>query len=145
MRKFRLLLGLAALLVLGGSAWAKHATHPVTPQNIDKQPFAFTVEVKDVDGLKEVRVTVRQQAGHPAPVASAYGRVGLRRPQAAAPAITRVQTDDAQTYTFRLSPADFDGAYFVFTETPDDPRVPFPYPGDYWTLNLKDFVPARKK
>jgi hypothetical protein len=145
MRKFHLVLGMAVLLVLGRSALARHVTHPVTPQNLDNQFFSFTVEVKDVQGLKEVRVTVQKQAGQRAPAEAASGRVELRRPQAAVPAVTRVQAGGVQTYTFRLPPADLEGAYFVFTETPQEVRTPFPYPGDYWTFNLTDFVSAPQK
>jgi len=145
MRQFQLVLGTAILLVLGGSALAKHVTHPVTRQNLDKQFFSFALEVEDVEGLKEVRITVRKQAGQRAPAESASGYVRMPRPKAAVPAVTRVQADGVQTYPFRLPPAEFDGARFVFTETRQDVRTPFPSPGDYWTLDLRDFVPAPKK
>lgn len=142
MTKSHLVLGIAVLLTLDGSALARHVTHTVTPQNLDEKFFSFAVEVKDVEGLKEVRVTVQKQAGHRAPSASASGRVGLRRPKATVPEIVRVEADGVQTYTFRLSAADLEGASFTFAETPQDVESPFPYPGDYWTFNLSEFASA---
>jgi hypothetical protein len=145
MKKFHLGVGLVVLLTLGGAAPARHVTHPVTPQNRDKQFFAFAVAVKDVEGLKEVRVIVHNQAGQRPPAGSASGWVEVRRAKAEAPTITRIQAAGGQTYTFRLTPADLEGATFVFTEAPRDVRVPFPSPGDYWTFNLSDFVTTPKQ
>ena len=138
-----LCLAVAVLLAVGGQALARRVTHPVTPNNLDKQPFAFTVQVKDVGGLKEVEITVRQKAGRSAPAVTASGSVVIypRGPkQGASPALTRVLDNGVQTYTFRVAPADLDRTSFTFTETADNWRTPFPYPGDYWVFDLRNFV-----
>jgi hypothetical protein len=138
----------AVLPAVGGQALARHVTHPVTPQNIDQQPFAFTVRVKDVGGLKEVEITVRQKPGKRAPDRTASGEVVLEasgKKKGELPPITRVLADGVQTYTFRVAPADLDRAQFTFTETPQDVRVPFPFPGDYWVFDLGDFAGSAKK
>jgi hypothetical protein len=147
-KNFALCLAVAALLAVGGQVFARHVTHPVTPKNIDQQPFAFTVQVRDVGQLKEVEFTVRQKPGKLAPVISATGWVTINprdKKQVASPAITRVWDNGVQTYTFRVSPSDLDRASFTFTETPQDVRVPFPYPGDYWVFNLRIFVGSPRK
>jgi hypothetical protein len=147
MKYFSFVLALVMLLVLGGPAFARHVTHPVTPKNIEKQPFAFAVHVKDVGELKEFEITVRQQSGKPAPIDSATGSVAFvarGKKIAALPTITRVQANGVQTYTFRLSPSDVDLARFTFTETPQDWQRPFPSPGDYWVFDLRDFVGGPK-
>jgi hypothetical protein len=158
MKKLTLFLAVAILLVVGGQLLARHVTHPVTPENIEKQPFAFTVQVKDVVTkdkdkkdkveFKEFVVTVKQKAGYLAPVSSATGKVtiaGSGKNTAAFSPVTKVESLGVQTYTFRLSPSDLDRAYFTFTETPEDVRVPFPFPGDYWVFDLSKFVGSPKK
>lgn len=144
MSNFHLALGAVTLLAVSGPAAARHVVHPVTPQNLDRQVFSFAVQVSDAGEGKEIRVTVRPQAGGPHPVGSAYGRVELRG-HGAAPAVTRAEVDGGQVYTFRLSAADIGSASFVFTETPEDLRTPFPSPGDYWRLDLRDFVTTAQK
>jgi hypothetical protein len=148
MRGFPLYLAVAVLAAVAGPVFARHVTHPVTPQNIDQQPFAFTVHVRDVDGAKEVEVVVEQKPGQRAPAGSATGSVVVdpcgKRP-AAFPAVTRVQSGGVQTYTFRLPPSDLGRAHFTFTETPQDVRTPFPFPGDYWVFDLGDFVGPSKE
>jgi hypothetical protein len=142
-----LFLAVAILVTFSGQALGRHVTHRVTPKNIDEQPFSFKVQIKDVEQLKEVEIVVKQKAGKPDPVVSATGSVvvGERgNKKAASPAITRVQSDGVQTYTFRVSPADLDRTYFTFTETPQDARTPFPFPGDYWVFDLSDFVGSPK-
>jgi hypothetical protein len=148
MKKLPLALAVAILLGVGGQVLARHVTHPVTPANVDEQPFSFTVQVKDVGELKEFEITVKQKAGKSAPVGSATGSVVIDacgKKEAAFPAITRVQSDGVQTYTFRLSPSDLDRAHLTFTETPQDVRTPFPSPGDYWVFDLSNFVGNPKK
>jgi hypothetical protein len=148
MKNFLLILALAILPAVGGQVLARHVTHPVTPKNIDKQPFSFSVQVKDVEELKEFEITVRQQAGKPAPGGSATGSIRFAtsgNKPGALPAITRMEENGVQTYTFRLSPADLDRARFTFTETVEDWRQPFPSPGDYWVFKLSDFVDSPKK
>src|SRR5262245_61238078 len=138
----------AGVLAAGGQEFARRVTHPVTPSNLDKQPFAFTVQIKDVGGLKEVEITVRQKPGHRAPASTASGSVVInpRGPKpVASPALTRVLDNGVQTYTFRVAPADLDRATFTFTETAEDWRTPFPYPGDYWVFNLRDFAGSPRK
>jgi len=148
MKTFPICVAAAILLAIAGQALARHVTHPVTPKNIDAQPFAFTLQVKDVGELKEFEITVKQKAGQRAPVGTATGRAvidasGKKKP--ASPAITKVQSDGVQTYTFRLSASDLDRAHFTFTETSQDARIPFPSPGDYWVFDLSDFVSSAKK
>jgi hypothetical protein len=143
-----LCLAVAALLAGGGQALARRVTHPVTPKNIDQQPFAFTVQVKDVEQLKEVTITVRQKPGKPAPIITANGWVGISprdNTKVTSPAITRVLDNGVQTYSFRVTPADLDRATFTFTETAEDWRTPFPYPGDYWIFDLRNFVGSPRK
>jgi hypothetical protein len=145
MKNFPFVLALAILLALSGQAHAKHVTHSVTPENIDKQPFAFTVKVKDVGELKEIEITVRKQTGKSAPVRSATGSVTIiasGKQPATFPAVTKVQADDVQTYTFRVSASELDRARFTFTESPE---AEFPSPGDYWVFHLSDFVGGAKK
>jgi uncharacterized protein (TIGR03067 family) len=146
-RDFPLLLAVAVLAAVAGPVLARHVTHPVTPQNIDQQPFAFTVKVKDVDGSKEVEVVVEQKAGHSAPAASATGSVvvdACGKKPVGFPAVTRVQSGGVQTYTFRVPASDLGRTHFTFTETPQDARTPFPFPGDYWVLDLGDFAGGTK-
>jgi hypothetical protein len=151
----------AVLLALGAPAFARHVTHPVTPANIDQQPFAFTVHVSDVGEFKQFEIAVRPTLASPSingqpgrgsktsdreATGSATGSVtiaGGKKP-AAFPAVTRVQCKGTQTYTFQVRAADVDRAYFTFTETPQDVRTPFPFPGDYWVFNLGDFVGNRE-
>jgi len=143
MKNSPLVLALAMLMAVGGQVLARTVTHPVTPKNIDQQPFSFKVQVKDVGELKEVEITVKQKAGKPAPVNSATGSVVIvacGKKQAAFPSVTRVESNSVQTYIFRVSPSDFDRATFTFTETPQDRRTEFPLSGDYWVFNLSDFV-----
>lgn len=148
LKHISLFLAVAVLPAVGGQALARHVTHPVTPQNIDQQPFAFTVRAKDVGEFKEFEITVRQKAGKPAPVRTATGELVLDArggKKAESPPVTRVLADGGQTYTFRVAPADLDRARFTFTETPEDVRVPFPFPGDYWVFDLGDFAGGAKK
>jgi hypothetical protein len=148
MKNFPLVLALAMVLALSGQALAKHVNHPVKPKNINEQPFAFTVHVKDVGELKEFEITVRQQTGKPAPVASATGSIEIAangNKTGALPTITRTETVGVQTYTFRLTPSEVDSAHFTFTETPQDWGHPFAAPGDYWVFDLSDFVGSLKK
>jgi hypothetical protein len=152
---------LAILSAIGAPAFARHVTHSVTPANIDKQPFAFTVRVSDVGEFKQFEIAVRASLASPSingqpgrgsktggreATGSATGSVtiaGDKKP-AGFPAVTRVQCKGTQTYTFRVPAADVDRAYFTFTETPQDVRTPFPFPGDYWVFNLSDFVGSRE-
>jgi hypothetical protein len=98
MRKTALILAVVTPLLVGGQVLAKHATHPVTPENIDKQPFAFTVQINDVviqeqkkDKIefKEFTITVVQKAGKRAPASTATGSltiVGTSRNRGYSPA-----------------------------------------------------------
>jgi hypothetical protein len=143
-----LLLAVLVPLALGGQLLARHVTHDVTPKNIDDQPFAFTVQVKEVGQFKEFEIAVKQKPNQRGPIASATGAVEIARcgkKNAESPAVTRVQTDSVQTYTFRVSPSDIDQAHFTFTETPQDPRTPFPFPGDYWVFDLSAFAGSPNK
>jgi hypothetical protein len=138
----------AILLAFAGQALARHVTHPVTPKNIGQQAFSFTVQVKDVGEFKEFEITVKQKSPKPAPIASATGNVVIEasgKTKAAFPVVTRVEAGGVQTYTFRLSPSDLDRSRFTFTETPQDMRIEFPSPGDYWMFDLNDFVASPRK
>jgi hypothetical protein len=148
LKRRALILAAMIPLALGGHALARHVTHKVTPKNIDEQPFAFSVQVKDVAQLKEFEIVVKQKPNHLAPITSATGTVNIAPrgdKTTPSPAVTRVQADGVQTYTFRVSPSDVDRAYFTFTETPEDPRIPFPFPGDYWMFDLSDFAGTSHK
>ena len=148
LKRRALVLAATVFLALGGRVLARHVTHQVTPKNIDSQPFAFSVQFKDVPQLKEFEIVVRQKANHPAPTVSATGTVDIAPrgdKKAESPAVTRVQADGVQTYTFRVSLSDLDRAHFTFTETPQDPRVPFPFPGDYWVFDLSQFAGTSHK
>ena len=148
MKKRALLLAAVVPLAFGGSALAKHATHTVTPKNIDDQPFGFIVHVNDVGQLKEFEIIVQQKPNHLPPVASATGVVGIApsdKKKTESPAVTRVLGDGMQTYTFRVPSSDLGRAHFTFTETLEDPRIPFPFPGDYWVFNLNAFAAGPNK
>jgi hypothetical protein len=148
MKRFPLFLAVAVLLAVGGQVVARHVTHPVTPANISKQPFSFTVTVKAVGEVQEFEVIVKAKAGGPAPVLSATGEVDIARSgkkESTIPTVHRVQSNGVQTYTFRLSPSDLDRARFTFTETPQDVRTPFPSPGDYWVFDLSQFAGNSRK
>jgi hypothetical protein len=143
MRKLTLVLAVATLTAVSGQVLARHVTHPVTPQNINEQLFAFTFRIKTVGQLEEVEITVRAKPGKLPPVASATGSVLINasgKKKAAFPTVTRVESNGVQTYTFRVSPSDIDRAHFTFTETPQDARTEFPFPGDYWVFDLSKFV-----
>ena len=136
------------ILVFAGHALARHVTHPVTPKNINEQPFAFAVQIKDVGDLKEIEIVVKQKPGRRGPIPSATGNARIAPcgdKKAESPTMTRVETDSEQKYTFRVSPADVNRTSFTFTETPQDPMIPFPSPGDYWVFALTDFVGSEKK
>jgi hypothetical protein len=148
MKKLPLLLAVGVLVAVGGYALARHVTHPVTPENFDKHPFAFEVQVKDNGENKQIEIAVRQKTGHPAPVGSATGKAVINprgKKEPAFPTVARVQLEGVQTYTFEVPKADVDRAHFTFTETPDDPLVPFPSPGDYWVFDLSDWVNSVRK
>jgi hypothetical protein len=136
---------LAVLSAMGAPAFARHVTHPVTPANIEQQPFAFTVHVSDVGEFKQFEIAVRPKAGGREPAGSATGSVviaGGKKPPMF-PAVTRVQCKGTQTYTFQVPASDVERARFTFTETPQSALIPFPSPGDYWVFNLSDFVGSR--
>jgi hypothetical protein len=165
MKTFPRLLAVTLLLAGNGYVFARHVMHPVNPKNIDDQPFAFKVQgktvgatdepklnkaapTKDEAGLLEFEIIVRQKAGKPAPARSATGSVVIDasgKKKAVFPTVTRIQSDGVETYTFRLSPSDLGTAHFSFTETPQDLRIPFPSPGDYWVFDLSEFAGSPKK
>jgi hypothetical protein len=134
------LIALTAVLLIGGQAFARHVTHPVTPANIDKQPYAFAVKVKDASDMKEFEITVKPAKGKRTALAP-RGILSLppRRANHATPPLTQVTSSEGITYTFRLAPRDVDGTSFTFTESSEGP---FPDPGDYWVFALRDFATA---
>ena len=146
MKKHSLFVAAVILLAVGTQAFARHVTHPVTPANIAKQPFSFTVNVKTVGDFQEFEVVVQAKTGGKAPILSASGEVVVSRSgqqEAEFPPVTRVQSNGAQTYTFRLSPSVVDRATFTFTES--DPRAEFPSPGDFWVFRLSEFTGNPRK
>jgi hypothetical protein len=163
MKRWSLLLALGFLLGFAGDVLARHVAHPVTPQNIDQQSFAFTVQVSDVSpparrqepgsapaegALQEITITVKRKPGNRAPVASASGTVHVDPcgdNKAYVPRLTRVLENGVQTYSFRVPQADLGRTHFKFTESPDSLTTPFPSPGDYWQVNPRDFAPKAKK
>jgi hypothetical protein len=149
MRNLSLILAVATLTAVGGQVLARHVTHPVTPQNIEQQAFAFTVRVKAVGEFEEFEITVGKKVGKLPPAGSATGSVVIDargKTKAAFPAVTRVvQSNGVQTYTFQVARSDLDRARFTLTETPQDVRTPFPYPGDYWVFDLRHFVASAGK
>src|SRR5437660_1473035 len=130
-------LAVTALLLIGGVAFARHVTHPVTPANIGKQPYAFAVKVKDVGEMKEFEITLKPAAEKRTPLAP-RGVLSLapRRANHAAPPLTQVTSSEGITYTFRLAPRDVDGASFTFTELFEGP---VPRPCDYLVFLLTEF------
>jgi hypothetical protein len=140
--RLSLAVAVAALLAVGGPARARHVLHRVTPQNIGEQPYAFAVKVKDVGKFKEVEIRVERARGKLAPGPTAGGEVtvaGSGKP-VASPPLTMVRDGGTVTFTFRVPAVEFDRVYFTFTETPQDVRNPFPFPGDYFGFDLRAFV-----
>ena len=78
-KKNPLFVAAAILLAIGTQALARHVTHAVTPANIAKQPFSFTVNVKTVGEVQEFEVIVQAKAGGKAPIRSASGEVVVSR------------------------------------------------------------------
>lgn len=141
MTKHILFIAAAILLAVNMQAFARHVTHPVTPANISKQPFAFTVNVKTVGEFQEFEIVVQAKAGGKAPIMSASGEVRVSKSgqqKRELPPVARVESNGVQTYTFRLSPAVVDRATFTFTES--DLRAEFPNPGDFWVFRLSEFT-----
>jgi hypothetical protein len=139
MKNIHVLLAVGALAVFGGQALARRVTHPVTPENIDKQPF--TVKVKDVGQFKEFEIEIKQKAGKATHLLAA-GRGSLQiaqigKKKIASPPVTLVQSTEKVTFSFQISAGQLDRAYFTITAASDDP---FPSNGDYWVFSLEDFV-----
>ena len=139
------------VLILTGVVYARHVTHPVTPQNIDQQPFGLSVIIKDapppkagapgkgVPATKEVEITVRAKSGG-APNRALHGRLTLNplgHDSVKSPPVTIKQTDAATIFTFSLAADEALRAYFTLTESGDEP---FPSPGDFWIIDLKIFA-----
>ncbi len=143
------------LLGLANAAHARHVTHPVTPQNMEQQPFAFTVGIKEADppikasdkpaaekaAVKIVEINVRPKAGKLRPRPAARGSLTVGQLDKAAPAIPDLTTvrhaDGSLTFNFRINPKDLERAHFTYTESSEGP---FPVPGDYWVFDLKEFA-----
>jgi hypothetical protein len=153
MKKMPMLVGVAILLVAGRDALARHVTHPVTPRNIAEQPHAFAVKVTDAGPDKQFEIKVKQMVsilvnapkkrGDLPPGASARGTLAIGqigKKKIAVPPVTMVRSEGEITFTFAISRNYLDRTSFTFTETPDDPRQPFPFPGDYYVFALADFV-----
>lgn len=136
-------LAVAAVVGIGGAVHARHVTHPVTSANINQQPYAFSVKVTDVDKgqSKQFEIQVLVKSGKMMPGPNAHGQVSIAQAaQDKAPTATVTKSDKGLTFTFRIPREHLKQAYFTFTETPDDPKRPFPSPGDYWVFNLGDFA-----
>jgi hypothetical protein len=139
--KIHLVLACAALAAAGSEALARHVTHSVTPQNIDKQPYGFTVSVKDAPpakgapggAMKEFTIEVRKATAPIGDLNIGGGRIGV-------PSVTMVKKEDVATYTFAIAAEQVNRAWFTFTETPQYPQMPFARPGDYYVFDLKNFV-----
>jgi hypothetical protein len=153
MRKPHFLLALPVLLAQVGPVAGKHATHPVTPENIASQPYAFTVKVRDIPksdkgkvmaGVKEFEIRMERKAGKQGPGAAARGDLSLAPigdTAAPVPALTMVKTDGVITFTFQIPAKYVERASFTYTESSEGP---FPHPGDYYVFDLKKFVSAKK-
>jgi hypothetical protein len=143
MKKMQMLVAVAILLAAGRDALARHVTHPVTPRNIEEQPYAFAVKATDAVQDKEFEIKVKQKLRELPPGASARGTLAIGqigKKGVAVPPVTMIRSGGEITFTFVISPDYLDRASFTFTETPDDPRQPFPFPGDYYVFALADFV-----
>jgi hypothetical protein len=158
MKRLCLFLAGAIFLTTGGRVLARHVTHSVTPANIEKQPFAFTVKVRDVGQLKgkskdagqlkEFEIRVERAAGKRDPSPSASGSLSIAditRKEIPVPAVTLVKSEGVLIFTFQISPELLNRAQFTFTDTQEDWRHPFPSLGDYWEFDLNKFVGSPKK
>jgi hypothetical protein len=137
-----------AAFALCPPALARHVTHAVTPANINRQPLSFTVNVKALGDSKEFTITVKGAVGGPNMRSSPSGWAELKpapRKQPTGIAVTQTSSEGSLVYTFRILNADVERAEFTFTETPQDPRVPFAGPGDYWFFDLSAFAKVASK
>jgi len=146
MRTKALRLSLAGMipLVLCGMAQARHVTHPVTPQNIESQPYAFSVQVKDAGEFKEFEIRIKPASGKTPPGPAARGDLRIAKiskQQVEVPPLTMVNYKGDITFTFKIPIQYLDWAHFTYTESSEGP---FPVPGDYWVFDLSEFVAAAK-
>ncbi len=107
---FGSVLAIAVVVAVGGRVQARHVVHPVTPDNIDKQPYAFEVKVKDGDkGQKsefvEFEIRVLVQAGKQKPGECAHGKIGITHigeDKIRTPPLTMVTSVEETRFTFRM-------------------------------------------
>ena len=144
MKTASFLVATAACFLLGPTLLARHVTHEVTPQNMDKQPYAFAVTVKDVGDAKEFTIRVNFKGAKAlGPEATGWLNMAqIGRKTVPIPSMTTVRSDGQITFTFQVPEKYVERVGFTFTETPQNPRQPFPFPGDYYVFNLEDFLPA---
>ena len=149
MKPLTLPLSIALMFLMVPIAMGRTVSHDVTPQNIDEQPFAFKVSVKNVNDektgpAKDFEIRVGRDKQHPGlgPLINSPGPAengslaltGCGKRKVETPPVTIVKSGDAVIYTFRISDRDLDRATARFTYA-------VPTPGDYYQFDLEDFLP----
>jgi hypothetical protein len=137
MKPLSFFLGTMVLMSAAGPAMARAVSHEVTPDNLKDQPYAFSVTFKDAGDAKDFEIRVGPKPAGVLPGAGENGSLSLSpcgKKNVKTPAITIVRADDTLIYTFRVSNRDLDRSIAVFT-------FAVPSPGDYYQLNLDDFLP----
>lgn len=141
MKILHALFAMAILPLINGHVLARHLSHPVTPENIDRQPYAFKVKVTDAGERQEFEIAVGQQAGKCTPGRAAWGDLNVVQfdeKKITVPPLTMVKANGKISFAFQIPPKFLDRAQFTFSEASDDP---FPSRGDYYVFDLKKFVP----
>jgi hypothetical protein len=144
MKTASFLVATAICFLLGPALLARHVTHGVTPANLDKQPYKLAVSVKDVGDAREFTIRAASKgASTVGPAATGWLNVAqVGRKNVPTPSVTTVRSDGQITFTFQVPTNYVDRVRFTFTETPQDPRQPFPFPGDYYVFALEGFLPV---
>ncbi len=135
------LLAVAVVLACCRQVSARTVSHEVTPKNLNEQPYAFKVTIKQSGDAKEVEIRVATKSGGAPTGAGENGSLSVstcgKKKPVETPPLTIVRTAQALVYTFRISNRDLERANVNFT-------FAVPDPGDYYQINLDDFLPAEE-
>jgi hypothetical protein len=150
MKHITLALTVAITLVVAGEVSAKSVWIDVTPDNIDHQPLAFTIHIKDVKEGKQFEITVKPKVGKLPPARFLEPRFNNLRddPKITEPTVKRVDREgESVVFSFQISQKDLEGARFSvwkmsYVEMKDEggnaKLVPMPS-ATIFIFSLKDF------